>query len=269
MKKNSPALHIFLIIIGVGFIMGLDSCESPKNVVYFKTLQRDTAISKVVNENFEVRIRKNDLLNITVVSPDPMTTPLFSGVQTTTSNITSQSSSNANPLGFLVDNEGNISMYKLGKIHVEGLTISELERLLKTDLNVTYAYLKDASVTVRFLSNHVTVLGEVIKPQVLAMPTEKFSILEALSSCQDITFTGRKDNILLIRETPEGKLLKRLNLTDNSIFTSPYYYLKPDDVVIVEPTELKIKNAGTKSQTTSYILTGISIALTLILALLR
>ena len=99
------------------------------------------------------------------------------------------------------------------------------------------------------------------------MSTEKISLLEALGMTGDITIGGRRDNILLIRETPTGKQFKRLNLTDNSIFRSPFYYLKPDDVVIIEPTKGKIKNSGTTPQTIGYLLSGLTIIITLLLNL--
>jgi polysaccharide export outer membrane protein len=265
MKKNSLTLNFLYIIIAFSCI-GFNSCTSAKNVIYFQNLQKDVTVPTIVNGNFEVKIRRNDLININIISPDPITTPLFNGIQNTSTSLVSPSGSTVNPGGFLVDDNGNISLYKLGTIHVEGLTRNELKNLLEKEL---IPYLKDPVVNIRFLNNHVTVLGEVSKPQVLPMPTEKFSLLEALGTAGDITFTGRKDNVLIIRETPSGKQLKRINLADSSIFNSPYYYLKPDDIVYVEPTKVKIKNGGNAPQTIGYLLTAISIAFTLILNLLR
>lgn len=269
MKKNSLVFNFFYIGIVLICFLVFESCNTPKNVVYFQNLQKDTDIPALVDNNFELRIRKNDLLDINIVAPDMLTTPLFNGLQSIPTSSGEAGGSTAPSGGFLVDDKGNISMYKLGTVHVEGLTRKELKQKLETDLNIKYAYLKDAVVTVRFLNNHVTILGEVAKPQVLTMPTEKLSLLDALGMSGDITLMGRKDNVLVIRETSTGKQIKRINLTDNSVFTSPFYYLKPDDLIYVEPTQARIKNSGDTQQIIGYVLAGLSIAITILVNLIR
>ena len=261
MKKNSTILNIFFISCSVFLFT---SCVTEKNLVYFQNLQKDSELHSVVDNSFELKIRKNDLLYVGITSPDPVSTLVFNAPQGPITSSGQPGSSTSNIVGYLVDKDGNIILYKLGIIHVEGLTREQLKVRLEKDLA---PYLKDAVVTIRFLSNHVTILGEVTKPQVITMSTEKISLLEALGMTGDITIGGRRDNILLIRETPTGKQFKRLNLTDNSIFRSPFYYLKPDDVVIIEPTKGKIKNSGTTPQTIGYLLSGLTIIITLLLNL--
>lgn len=261
MKKNSTILNIFFISCSVFLFT---SCVPEKNLVYFQNLQKDTELHNVADNNIELKIRKNDMLYIGITSPDPVSTLVFNTPQGPVTSSAQPGSIGNNTIGYLVDKNGNIILYKLGVIHVEGLTREELKLRLQRELT---PYLKDVVVTVRFLSNHVTILGEVSKPQVITMTTEKLSLLEAIGITGDVTITGRKDNILLIRETAAGKQFKRLNLTDNSLFNSPFYYLKPDDIVYVEPTKVKIRNSGNTPQTIGYLLTGISIIITLLLNL--
>src|ERR1035437_1742316 len=262
MKKKYLTLNTFYTASVICCIAFFGSCAPVKNVVYFENLQKDTTLHNLVNNNFELKIRKNDLLSINIISPDPISTTLFNGLQGISTSSGGSGGSNAGASGgYLVDNDGNIVMYKLGIVHVEGLTRNELKEHLQKDLA---PYLKDAVVTVRFLSNRVTILGEVAKPQVITMPNEQISVLEAIGMSGDLTFTGRRDNILVIRETPNGKQFKRLNLNDNSIFYSSFYYLKPDDVVYVEPTKFKIKNTGQSQQIIAYALSGLTIAITLL-----
>ncbi len=264
MKIIYKVLSVFTIIIVIFSSGFLTSCTPTKNVVYFQNLQTDTTLHNLVNNNLELKIRKNDLLGISIISPDPISTPLFNGLSSTSSSSgESGGGSTGGSGGYLVDKDGNIVMYKLGNIHVEGLTRNELKNKLQTDLA---PYLKDAVITVRFLRNKIIILGEVAKPQVLNIPNEQITLLEAIAQSGDLTFTGRRDNILVIRETETGKQFKRLNLSDNSIFSSPYYYLKPDDVVYVEPTESKIKSQN--PQLISYVLSGVTILIT-IFSLLR
>ena len=121
--------------------------------------------------------RMNDLLSINIISPDPLSTPLFNGSQGISSSSATGGGNSSHTSGFLVDKDGNIVLYKLGVIHAEGLTRRELEYKLQKDLA---SYLKDAVVTIRFLSNHVTMIGEVAKPQVLNIPNEQISLLDAI-----------------------------------------------------------------------------------------
>lgn len=265
MKTKFRILNIFYSSIFTVSLL-LNSCAPTKNVIYFDNLKKDTVLHNLAKNDLELRIRKNDLLSINIISPDPQYTPLYNGLQSVSNSAGESGGSIGTTGGFLVDNNGNITMYKLGKIHVEGLTRNELKQKLERDLS---AYLKDAVINVRFLNNHVTMLGEVARPQVLTMPNEQLSILEALGMTGDLTFTGKRDNILVIRETENGKQFKRLNLNDKSIFYSSFFYLKPDDVVYVEPTKFKIRNSGEIQQTISYILSGLSIAITILVNLLR
>ena len=94
-----------------------------------------------------------------------------------------------------------------------------------------------------------------ITPQVLLMPGDNMTILDALAGSGDIGEKGRMDNVLVIREKDDNKEFKRLNLTDNSIFYSPYFYLQPNDIVYVEPMKIKANNTA---QIVSYVTTGIT-----------
>jgi polysaccharide export outer membrane protein len=265
MNRKRLPFNIFYLFIPL--IILLFSCSPVKNVVYFQNLQNDTTLHNIVNNNLELKIRKNDLLSINIISPDPISTPLFNGTQgASSSSGTAAASSTGTGGGYLVDSNGDIFVYKLGTIHVEGLTRNELKQRLEKELN---PYLKDAVITIRFSNNRITMLGEVVKPGIVTMPIEQISLLEAIATSGDLTFTGRRDNILVIRETEKGKQFGRLNLSDKSVFNSPFYYLKPDDVVYVEPTVSKIKTTSQSSQYLSYILSGLTILISLFSLLRR
>lgn len=155
--------------------------------------------------------------------------------------------------GYKVDQNGNITFIKLGRIHAEGMTRKQLKDSLQRAL---IPYLKEAIVSVAFLNRHVTMLGAV-GSKVLQMPEDNLTLLDALASSGDIGDKGKIDNILVIRDTGNAKVFKRLNLKDNSVFYSPYYYLQPNDIVYVEPA--KIKTPLTAPQIITYITTGISL----------
>ena len=113
-------------------------------------------------------------------------------------------------------------------------------------------------------SYRVTVLGEVQSPKVVPVTTEKMSILEALAQAGDLTIYGKRTNVMLIREDAQGeKHIHRLNLNDANIFNSPYYYLQQNDIIYVQPNNIKAKNSDIGSSTTiwtAFVSVAISIA---------
>jgi len=112
---------------------------------------------------------------------------------------------------------------------------------------------------VRQLNFKVSVLGEVAHPTVINVPSEKISLLEALGLAGDITIYGRKDNVLIIREENGVKKIKRLNLNDDELFTSQYYYLKSNDIVYVEANKDKVASTSRTTQVLPIVLSGLSL----------
>jgi len=137
---------------------------------------------------------------------------------------------------FAVDQDGNITLHKLGVIKAAGNTRKELAAIIQKDL---MPYLKDPVVTVQYLNHKVTVMGEVERPQVINMADEQISVIDAIVTSGDVKQNARRDNILIIREEGNQKKVKILNLEDHSIFSSPWYYLQPNDIVYVVPDEAK------------------------------
>lgn len=255
-----------IFLIGCAAMLLFSSCRTPKNSYYFKNLPRDTSINTTVSRQQESVIRKNDLLSVTISSLNPDEDKVYNAAAISITNASPTSAASSS--GYLVDANGNIHLHRLGNIHVEGMTRRELKNKIETDIK---PYLKDPVVTVRYMNRRVTVMGEVGKPQVVSMPEEQLSILEVLGASGDITVQGKKDNILIIRETESGKQFKRLNLEDQSVFASEWYYLKPDDVVYVEPSDKKIKDEqrARTQQTVSLALSGLSLVIIVLNSLLK
>lgn len=261
---NLPEKINFLLLFSCLVTLFLSSCKTPKNAYYFKTLPGDTSINTAVNRLTESVIRKNDQLAINISSLNPEEDKVYNAAVP----VLGTAIAGGAPNGYLVDLNGNIQMHRLGSIHAEGMTRRELKNKIENDIK---PYLKDPVVTVRYLNRRITVIGEVVKPQVILMPEEQLSILEVLGTSGDINLLGKKDNVLIIRETETGKQFKRLNLEDHSVFNSEWYYLKPDDVVYIEPNDKKIneeKRARTQ-QNVSLALSGLSLVIIIITSLLR
>ena len=228
--KSRSILNLSSILL----VLLFSSCSNTKKINYFNGIQDVTLRNKFTNT--EPVIQLNDLLSITVSSASAEASALFNAPNEST-NITSSATSSSNntlTIGYLVNTNGDIQFPFLGQVHAAGLNKSQLTSLI-TQQVLEKKLLVDPIITIRHLNFRVSVLGEVSRPGVFTTPNEKLTVLEAISFAGDITIYGRKDNVLLIRENDKGeKLIKRIDLTKQEILTSPFYYLKSNDVVYVE-----------------------------------
>lgn len=149
---------------------------------------------------------------------------------------------------YMVDDKGNIDFPVLGQLHVAGMTIYQLKDYLTERLK---QYLKDPVVTVSLQGYQVSVIGEVDSPRVIYTRADRFSILDALAQCGDLTEYARRDNILVMRRTADNQIeYGRLNLSSSNITTSPYFWLKNNDIVVVEPNSIKQDNSKVNQNNT-------------------
>lgn len=249
----------FVSFISINLILvTIISCSSSKNYVYFNTLN-DTIYKSSLQE-IQPIIQKNDLLSISVSSLNPDATVVFNtpNIQPATNSFSTISTNSSSQItGYLVSHEGTIQFPVLGLLHVAGLTKKQLTDTLMRQL-VYKKLLVDPIINIRFLNYRVTVMGEVSKPTVINVSNERISLLEALGLAGDLTIFAKRDNILLIREENGEKIIKRINLNSNEIFTSPYYYLKTNDIIYAEPNNAKIASASNVRQILPIVLSSLS-----------
>jgi polysaccharide export outer membrane protein len=208
----------------------------------------DTAQLSQVNA-VEPVIRKGDILSIIVYSDNPEATKIYnqsliamqSGPVSSADNgasAASRVSAGSSPAaaGYQVNEHGDIMFQGIGLLHVEGLTKAQLTDTLDERLS---PFLQHPYYSIRFLNYKFTILGEVVKPGVVSSPGERINLLEAIALAGDLTFYGRRDNVLVIRENNNKREFARLDLTKPDILKSPYFYLQQNDMVIVEPNKKK------------------------------
>lgn len=215
-------------------------------------------------------IHNNDLLSITVSSLNPDATAIFNTPNTSLTATSSNPSTGTavQTTGYLVNAEGNIQFPVLGTVKAANLTTQQLSEQLTKTLT-SKKLLVDPIVTIRYLNFRVTVLGEVGKPTVINVPDERISLLEALGLAGDITVFGKKENVMVIREENGKKNLQRLNLNSSELFQSPYYYLKSNDIVYVEPNKARVASSTRTNQLLPILLSGLSFAAIIIDRLTR
>ncbi len=226
------------------------SCTGSKKVAYFQNLEQvNLEGSKGL---YDAKIMPKDMLMITVSTLTPEAAAPFNLTVGGSVSSSGQLSGGSSSLqGYLVDNQGNINFPVVGTVHVQGLTKTECQELIAQQITPYLSKTEKPIVTVRMSSYHVTVMGEVGSPGVIPVTTEKMSIIEALAQAGDLTIYGKRENVVLIRETETGKKeYHYLNLNDANIFNSPYYYLQQNDIVYVEPNNVKAKNSSIGQSTT-------------------
>lgn len=264
MKKK---VSITLLLLSAVFF---HSCKSYKDITYVQGLESGDVVQ--LAEKIATTINTNDALLITVSAANPEAVALYNPPVTNSlkpgETLVSSTPSLQN---YLVDADGYIDFPSLGRIKAAGLTRSQLERYIKSELE---SVVTDPIVKVQILTNNITVLGEVTMPGTFEIPNERLSLFEALGLAKDLTIYARRDNILITRETEEGKLTGiRVDLTSPDVFSSPGFYLQKGDVVYVEPNEYRKSNSTYNSNKQfnvsmiSTIISGVSVIASLIIAL--
>jgi polysaccharide export outer membrane protein len=204
----------------------ISSCVPTRQLSYFNDI--DEIEKPVVNPKIQKIILPFDRLYIRIMSIDPQTREIFSFPEEVRN---SQSSTNS-VLGYLVDEGGNIDFPFVGKINVGSLPLKEAGTKIQNALN---EYVANTTVIVKFIDNQISVLGEVERQGVLSFTQDKLTIYEALALGGGLTRYGNRKNIILIRQEGDKIMHHKLNLSDSKIASKDYYYIFPNDVIVVEP----------------------------------
>ncbi len=184
-------------------------------------------------------LQTGDLLDIKVTAFDEFAVRPFnleSKNQVNYSKVLPNQNAQKESEGYLVDSEGYIVFPVLGKIFVQGMTMSQLRTELEDRL---LEYLTDPMVSIRQLNFNITVLGEVKKPGQYNSPSDKVTVLQALGRAGDMTDNGDRTNVKLVRHENGIDNTYMIDFSDKNITSSPYYYMQQNDVLYVQPDENK------------------------------
>ena len=249
MKNKAIILSLFVVL--------LCSCGTKYPYAYVKDAPRNEEMP--ITNNYTTTIFPGDRLKIRVDSRTPQSTYPFNEETNRSVRIPNsrQTVNAANKEGFLVDQDGTIQYPVLGKIPAAGKTLDELARYIEGRL-IEGRYVKDPTVTVSMPNFHVTVIGEVKTPKMIQVDGNRITIFEAIAQCGDVTMDGLRDNVKVIRFEGEDVIVGEIDLTSVDALESPFYYLKQNDVVYVEPTPKKKKTAYRDEDWPQYISMGAS-----------
>ena len=222
------------------------SCISQRRLSYLRDVTAASAdsINKTYQTLDENYITKGDMLSIFVNALDIQAVQAFNmpvaNVQNLGSKMVTSNTGSGSLQGYWVDPEGNIDFPVLGKLHIEGMTTTQLKDTLTQLISRS---VKDPIININFMNFFVTVLGEVKNPGRHAVNSQGMTIFEALGLAGDMTIYGKRNNVLVSREVNGKMEFARLNLNDQAIFASPYYHIRQNDVIYVEPNNARARSS--------------------------
>lgn len=237
-------VHCLLLLA----VLLTSSCGVTKKTVYFNDMADTTGVRKLTPAVFEEPvILPDDIVRIQVqtLAPEAPVTDAAS-------------------VNYLVDKEGFVQLPLIGALKIAGLTTIQARELVREK---AAKYYQSPTVQLQLTNFKVTVLGEVARPAVYTMPNERVTLLDVLGLAGDLTIYGKRSNVLLVRSTGPQKEFVRFNLNSSSIYQSPYFYLKQNDMIYVEPGKGKIA-ANNTGRTQAIAIIG-SVVSVLIVALSR
>ena len=230
---NKRILLLFLL----AFIT--KACVSKKDIVY---LQFDEVNQEKVTNDYQLRFKPDDLLQITVSADDLVSVQPFNLPVVAYSTVTTTVIGQPQLQSYLIDANGKIEFPVLGTLQLGGLTRVEAIEMLKNKLDPDHV--KNPIININIANFKITVEGDVERPGSFSIPNERISIFDAIGLAGGLSISAKRDNILVLREENGKKNKYRVNLKSNTMLTSPVYYLQQNDVIYVEPNNAKIQDAA-------------------------
>ena len=256
-----------VLLTAVVVMAFMTSCVSQKKILYLQKEQMSDSVTSIEYQNkrsFDYKVQPGDALYIRVSSMDKNFSEFFNNSGSNnigTNSAGSNSSGNAGIYlnGFNVSDEGTIDFPYAGKIYVKDLTIDEIQQKIQ---NIIGEYQKETIVYVKLGLFNLTILGEVSRPGQYQVYQSDINLFQALALAGNATDFANKKNVKIIHQTTEGSQIVRVNMNDANILENPQYYLKPNDIIYIEP--LSIKRYGFTSIPYSTIFAAASLLITVL-----
>ena len=244
MKKN-----LFILLLAMFTIV---SCKTKEKIIYLQDVENNAEIT--TQSANALKLVPGDKIGIIVTSA---ATPDLATRYNLTPGTNYSSSNNTDNMRYTIDENGCIDMLGIGRTKVSGMTRAEAANSIQEKFR--QGILNDAVVTVAAYNQYITILGEVARPGQLEITRDNINILEAIGRAGDLTITGRRDRIKVIRQ--EGNVSKTyfVDLRSKDLFNSPVYNLQQNDIVYVEPNKVKMGQSTNNDNSVRNIATWLSV----------
>ncbi|MBC6365819.1 polysaccharide biosynthesis/export family protein [Algoriphagus sp. AK58] len=248
------------------------SCVSNEKIIYLQNLEDKEQISEGELISYEIpeyKLQYNDIIDVNVQTVDDL---LKNGFNTSTENVNAMRMQMAQGggdiyymTGYTVDRNGNIRLPIIGEVNVKDKTIEEarieIEKRLK-EYVVTEVYVKVKLGGIRY-----SALGEFRRPGKFVVLQDRMTIFEAIANAGDLNVVAKRDEIMLIRQYPEGTKLHRINLNDRNLIKSPFYFIQPNDQLYAEPMKVREVGAGENAAQSLLLFSSVLTAVLLVINL--
>lgn len=257
---------ISFLSIGLFFLASV-ACVSNKKIIYLQNLNGNQPILEdelVTYELPEYKLQYNDIIDVNIQTVDDMIMNGFNSNQAASSGgmqMVQVAGDIYYMTGYTVDKDGNIRLPVVGEVFVSNKTIEEARIQIENELKKYVT--SEVYVKVKLGGIRYSALGEFRRPGKFLMLQDRLTIFEAVANAGDLNVVAKRDEILLIRQYPEGTKLHRLNLTDRNLIGSPFYFIQPNDQIYAEP--MKVREVGQGENVAQSILLFTSIITTALL----
>lgn len=257
-------MNKFTLFVLFLILVMYSACVPIKDLTYLQdneTVYDSVMVNQTVKKPY--RVQSSDILMVNIKTSDPKLTSMFKPTDRI------QNVSNEQILffeGFTVDDHGLIRIPVLGEVSVIGKTIEEIRIEIEKKLIADYFNIEaNLFVNVKLAGLRYTINGEIKIPGTNTIFVENATIMDAISNSGDITMTGDRKNVIVVRRYPHGVEMHTINLLDKKALESPYYYLQPNDFILVNPLKQKSWGTGTTGiQSLTTIISVLSLATTII-----
>lgn len=255
----------FLLIVMLFSVLLVSSCIGRKRITYLQQSDQNTTDSFISLQALQdpYRVQINDLLSIRVKALDQELAGLYNPISDASLSATTEEAAYFD--GYKVTRQGEIRIPNLGKLKVIGMTLEEIEELVEKEL-LEKAFKEEANIfiTVRLPGIRYTTLGEFGSQGGQVFYKPEVSLAEAIANAGGLNITGDMQNIVILRQYPEGKRIHHVDMTSIDALNSPYYYIQPNDILIANPLPIKTLGLGENAFATITSITGVLVSLTIL-----
>ncbi|OYX20694.1 MAG: sugar transporter [Algoriphagus sp. 32-45-6] len=253
----------------LALLAGFSSCVSNEKIIYLQNLEGNQQIAEgelITYEIPEYKLQYNDIIDVNIQTETDLLENGFNSRNGQSPQMMQMAQGGGDVYymtGYTVDANGNIRLPLVGEVNVRDKTIDEARKEIETKLT---PYVKsEVYVKVKLGGIRYAALGEFRRPGKFVVLQDRMTIFEAIANAGDLSNIAKRDEVLLIRQYPEGTKLHRINLNDRQIVASPFYFIQPNDQLYAEPMKVREVGAGENAaQSLSLIISAITVSVLLI-----
>lgn len=241
--KNLWLYSLLFLVLG-------SSCVRNKDYIYLQSQEKADSVFVAYSKIPDYFIQFNDVLRVTIKSVDPKVSELFNLYGNTNMNMGAQAAQSGDPfymIGYPVDDKGEVNIPVIGKVIVRGLTVEQARDKIQREVD---KFLNGAYINVQIGGIRYALLGEVNRPGKYTVLQDRLTIFEALAQGGDLNTVANRHEVQIIRQFPDGAQVVKLDLTQRDIIKSPYYFIRPNDVIYVQPLKARELGTGLTAQQT-------------------